>query len=361
MCEEDEQRKMMLVRPKSSFSYVLSNTSIGTLDPSLFISEKIEQRECSSPYNPSPQPIGKDVNVVAEVPIESNPTLLENKESVLECLEPLLDKCTATTGVKQTTLRKDVTEEASNFSLLENKESVLECLKPLLDRSTTTARGKRTRTPPTIYSNLESFDSSSEATPIKLPGKHGHEGGSPGNKKKRPRSTNRCVDDQVDLTGHQAALWQMRYQELVAFRQNHGHCLVPHKWPESLALATWVKRQRHQFKLKNQGRRSTLSDDRQQALMRLGFVFDSHNAIWEERFQELVAFKRENGHTNVPSTHVNHSLSVWVQCQRRQWKLMKESIYESQDSEAYQLKRSRAKRLQELGFVWEQRKRQQQG
>jgi hypothetical protein len=162
-------------------------------------------------------------------------------------------------------------------------------------------------------------------------------------------------DEDVGLTDHQAAMWTKRFGELVRFREKFGHCLVPHKWAENLALATWVKRQRYQWKLREQGKRSTLTKERRDALDNLGFVWDSHNAIWEERFNELVEFKRVHGHTSVPSTHKNHSLSVWVQCQRRQWKLLKDETG-SRDTATYRMKQNRVDRLEALGFVWEPRK-----
>jgi Helicase associated domain len=119
------------------------------------------------------------------------------------------------------------------------------------------------------------------------------------------------------LRCYQTKLWQDRFNELRQFAERHGHCLVPHNWKENLPLAKWVKRQRYQITLKNEGKHSTLTSDRQQALEDLGFVWDSHSAVWEERLQELQTFKLKNGHCNVPSTfRENHSLSIWVQVRK---------------------------------------------
>jgi hypothetical protein len=50
---------------------------------------------------------------------------------------------------------------------------------------------------------------------------------------------------------------------------------------------------------------------------KLGFTWavrESHTS-WEERFEELKAFKRENGHVNVPKIYSkNPSLGYWVSC-----------------------------------------------
>ena len=93
------------------------------------------------------------------------------------------------------------------------------------------------------------------------------------------------VAEQVITPNAQTLQWKERYQELIDFQLRHGHCLVPNVWDENNRLAFWVKRQRYQYKLKKQGHHSTLSDAREQALERLGFVWDSHKAIWEERLK----------------------------------------------------------------------------
>mmetsp|Transcript_22005 Transcript_22005/g.33394 ORF Transcript_22005/g.33394 Transcript_22005/m.33394 type:complete len:176 (-) Transcript_22005:596-1123(-) len=54
---------------------------------------------------------------------------------------------------------------------------------------------------------------------------------------------------------YQAEKWQERFEELKEFTQVHGHCLVPHTYPEHPELARWVKRQRYQYGLLNQGKK----------------------------------------------------------------------------------------------------------
>jgi hypothetical protein len=117
--------------------------------------------------------------------------------------------------------------------------------------------------------------------------------------------------------------WYERYQELCLFDDKHEHCLIPHNCKHSHALPRWVKRQRHQYKLKHQGRQSTLSDQCQAASTHLGFVWDSHGAIWDKRFKELGAFKDSHYHCNVPTSHPKDpQLSMWVKkCHRRQYRL----------------------------------------
>jgi hypothetical protein len=90
--------------------------------------------------------------------------------------------------------------------------------------------------------------------------------------------------------------WNIRYQELVDFKHKFKHCLVPLQWPENTGLAHWVKRQRHQYILKSEGKHSTLTEERELALENLGFIWNSHAAAWEERRQELEEFRDQHGH-----------------------------------------------------------------
>lgn len=77
--------------------------------------------------------------------------------------------------------------------------------------------------------------------------------------------------------------------------------------------AQWVKRQRYQYKLKLEGKRSTLSDERVKLLNQIGFIWNSHDVVWEERWHELIAFKNAHGNCIVPSNYdKNPQLAVWV-------------------------------------------------
>ena len=117
---------------------------------------------------------------------------------------------------------------------------------------------------------------------------------------------------------YQSDQWLVKYQELVQHFEKHGNCLV--SWKENHHLARWIKRQRYQYKLKTQGRHSTMTDGRVKALEELGFTWDTHEASWDERFIELCAFKDFNGHCNVPSPYPeNPKLGVWVKGQRRRF------------------------------------------
>jgi Helicase associated domain len=74
-----------------------------------------------------------------------------------------------------------------------------------------------------------------------------------------------------------------------------------------------------QFKLREEGKHSTLTDERMRSLNDLGFVWNSHDAIWHERLEELQRYAAEQGNCNVPKDYPeNKGLAIWVKCQRRQ-------------------------------------------
>lgn len=69
----------------------------------------------------------------------------------------------------------------------------------------------------------------------------------------------------------QSAAWGERLQELKLFQAKHGHTNVPSKCAEHAQLSTWIKCQRRQYKLKNEGQPCNITDQRIEELNKLGF------------------------------------------------------------------------------------------
>src|SRR5439155_18552747 len=104
---------------------------------------------------------------------------------------------------------------------------------------------------------------------------------------------------------------------------------------ENLALSRWMDRQRQAR------RREKLSRERTLQLEKLGFVWDALADRWEDRFAELVAYKRAHGHCDIPTAWVeNRALAKWVVNQRVLWKRGKLSL-------------KRISRLNSIGLQWE--------
>jgi hypothetical protein len=169
-------------------------------------------------------------------------------------------------------------------------------------------------------------------------------------KRKEMRPSPPPQPSKVRFRSHQAESWMEKYEELLDFRLSSGHCLVPNQYPANPSLAEWVKRQRYQYKLKGMGKHSSMSDDRVVALQKLGFVWNSHDAVWEERLKELKQYKNLFGDTNVPSKYEpNPQLAIWMKRQRRQYKFLTEGKPSTMTS-------YRVGKLTEINFSWSGRK-----
>lgn len=145
--------------------------------------------------------------------------------------------------------------------------------------------------------------------------------------------------------------WYDRFQDLVTFKQEFGHCCVPSHWPKNPPLAQWVKRQRHQYKRSKDNLHSTITPARIEALDKMGFVWDPHAAFWEERLDELHRFRDKYGHCNVPTKFPdNPQLAIWAKCQRRQFKL-----FVSDGPKKSNMTVDRIAKLSRVGFVFNPR------
>lgn len=163
--------------------------------------------------------------------------------------------------------------------------------------------------------------------------------------------------------------WYQRYQELLMFREEYGHCDVPKKYHQNPQLGTWVSTQRQQYKLVREGtpeKGKGLTEERQSLLERIGFRWKVHrqysqsqtkpiplskgylslrNVVsnstvellkarnhtfgmldlkWIHRLGELKDFRDQHGHCHVPTRFQgNPPLGAWVKEQKKQYKKMR--------------------------------------
>lgn len=119
--------------------------------------------------------------------------------------------------------------------------------------------------------------------------------------------------------------WNDSLFELLKFKAEHGHTDVPEDHPIYFWVYTQRKnkrqkewRQQHN-KPENPGTRK-LTDDHIKVLNTIEFCWDPYKKSiverWKQRFDELVAFKDQHGHTNVPQKSNARGLSSWVKVQR---------------------------------------------
>ena len=125
---------------------------------------------------------------------------------------------------------------------------------------------------------------------------------------------------------HRQQVWEIRIKQLIAFREQHGHCRVLLHRGEHRSLGVWLMNQRQA------ARKNRLPEERRAELVRLGVDFrlgGTKAAGWTDRFTELQRFKEQHGHCDVPRAGpVQSRLANWVCAQRsraRAGKLLPES------------------------------------
>ena len=114
-------------------------------------------------------------------------------------------------------------------------------------------------------------------------------------------------------------------------------------------LASWVKRQRYQFKKLREGKPSTMTEDRIRILEKIGFVWESHANAWGDRMAEMRQFISIHGHGGVPNKYPsNPKLASWAKSQRRQLKLIHDGRLKPS-----KVVMKRFKELESVGFHWD--------
>lgn len=145
--------------------------------------------------------------------------------------------------------------------------------------------------------------------------------------------------------------WEERYDELVEFKEKFGHCKVPRLYN---GLGKWVADQRQKYSKLIQGKKTNMTQEKAQKLTDLRMIWvvfklppkeeRAERKPWAERFQELLAFQSEHGHTVVPQHFP--VLGHWVHTQRVHYKLMKQGRKSLMTPE-------QAFQLADIGFTFE--------
>jgi hypothetical protein len=94
-----------------------------------------------------------------------------------------------------------------------------------------------------------------------------------------------------------------------------------------------------------------MTNEREKALEDLGFVWDYHTFFWEERLNDLRAFRDQHLHCSVPAKYPeNQQLAIWAKRQRRQFKEF------TQGDRCSNMTLERISKLAGIGFVFNPRK-----
>ncbi len=186
------------------------------------------------------------------------------------------------------------------------------------------------------------------------------------------------IDIQCTLQGNM--IWQKNYDDLVAYKNEHGDVRVPRHYVKAPHLYLWVTDQRKQCKARLEGKPSAMTAERMAKLDQLGFVWQFRDRMdWNERFEKLLEYKKEvryflaltttdrsnsshsfllsviyprppffsqNGHCVVPQNYTkSNALGKWVAKQREQYCRYQEGKHSFLTEERIDL-------LNSIGFVW---------
>ena len=153
-----------------------------------------------------------------------------------------------------------------------------------------------------------------------------------------------------------AKTFDERFKDLMAFKEEFGHCNVPQTQSRNnkhTSLGKWCSHVRQAYKAINEGgipRRYKLSKADMKRLENAGFEWN-HYKKFDERFKDLMAFKAEFGHCNVPKTQSRHykhySLGTWCNEMRQPYKDIKGG-----GMPRCKLSKPDIKRLENAGFKW---------
>ena len=146
--------------------------------------------------------------------------------------------------------------------------------------------------------------------------------------------------------------WLEMFEALKVFKQKYGNCLVPNYCSENVKLGIWVKTQRYQYRLLNEGKPAKISNERIMLLNSVGFVWDvskmieeEHRKDWDRNLHRVKLFKLEHGHCNIPSKFEkgNNGLGAWMCRQRAHYRLKQSGLRSSMTT-------SQAKRFEYLVY-----------
>ena len=146
--------------------------------------------------------------------------------------------------------------------------------------------------------------------------------------------------------------FKKRCRELMAFKEEFGHCNVFYKYADNPSLGQWCSTMRKAYKIIQKGMKTNrnLSQNRIERQEKIGFQWQGidYDEAFKKRCRKLVAFKEEFGHCNVPHKFANNSsLGYWCSSMRTTYRRMQKGLKTNSN-----LSQDRIERLEDTGFQW---------
>ncbi|GFH43842.1 hypothetical protein CTEN210_00315 [Chaetoceros tenuissimus] len=156
---------------------------------------------------------------------------------------------------------------------------------------------------------------------------------------KRPFATTefKLTQERIDKLTKLGFKWKLvktyddNMQDLQKFKDEHGHCEVPKKYPSNQTLANWCDARRRDYSSLKRGKKchGRLPPDLIEKLNKMGFKWKlqlGRNPVktYDDYLHDLQKFKDEHGHCEVPKKYPsNQTLANWCDARRRDYSSLK--------------------------------------
>ena len=144
--------------------------------------------------------------------------------------------------------------------------------------------------------------------------------------------------------------WNQHFEALQSFKADKGHCRASQHYETSdgIKLGRWAHKQRTEYSKLQQGKSSSITQERINQLNSLGFEWNLPETSWNQHFDALQCFKAQKGHCRVPWQYKHHGgikLGCWVHRQRKEYQKL-------QRGKSSAITQERIKKLSEIDFIW---------
>jgi hypothetical protein len=81
----------------------------------------------------------------------------------------------------------------------------------------------------------------------------------------------------INYSPEPVTTWKKKFNELQQYKATFGNTMVPQRYQANPQLGTWVHTQRRQFKLMKEGKKSSMTQEKVDALNSIEFIWVAKN------------------------------------------------------------------------------------
>ncbi len=90
-------------------------------------------------------------------------------------------------------------------------------------------------------------------------------------------------------------VWEQNLNDLIAYKEKFGNCNIPKNTEGYESLWLWSSTQRRNYQLRKGGQHSPMTDERIEALEKIGFIWSIQEDVWNQFYDELKDYKANHG------------------------------------------------------------------